>query len=100
MKRRHNVVFPIPSVKLDSDYPNSIKTLQADSLFYVLLNKQIWKPCDMKLHHYDVITKNNRKIRASEKPVKLFIIRKFLTKAIQKCSADQIRATLSNVVGI
>ena len=45
---------------------------------------QIWKPCDKKRCHNDVITKNNKKMRPSNKPVKLYISRKVLTRAIQK----------------
>ena len=51
---------------------------------------KIWKPCDKKWRHNDVITKNNGKMRTSEKPVKLYTIRKVFTKAIQKCKFYQI----------
>ena len=43
----------------------------------------------------DVITKNNEKMRTSEKPVKLYSIRKVLTRAIQKC---KFLSNLSNFV--
>ena len=35
----------------------SIETLQFDSLWKVPQNMQIWKPCDKKWHHNDVIIK-------------------------------------------
>ena len=38
----------------------------------------------------DVITKNNGKVRRSEKSVKLYIIRKVLTRVIQKYKFYQI----------
>ena len=44
---------------------------------------QIWKPCDKKWRQNDVITKNNGKMWTSEKSVKLYSIRKVLTRAIQ-----------------
>ena len=61
---------------------------------------QIWKPCDKKLCHNDVISKNNRKVRTSEKPVKLYIIRKVLMIAIKKCKFDQIWVIESKVMDI
>ena len=39
-------------------------------------------------------------MRTSEKPVKLYIIRKVLTRAIQKCKFYQIWAILSKIMGI
>ena len=38
-----------------------METLQADSSSNVLQNMQIWKSCDQKWRHNDVITKNNGK---------------------------------------
>ena len=62
----------------------SIETFQPNSLWYVSQNMQIWKPCDKKLCHNDVISKNNRKVQTSEKPVKLYIIQKVLMIAINQ----------------
>ena len=60
-----------------------IETWQPDSSFKVTQNIQIWKPCDKKWRHNDIITKNNRKMRTSAKPNKLYIIQKVLMRAIQ-----------------
>ena len=48
----------------------------------------------------DVITKNNGKMRMSEEPVKLYIIRKVLRRAIQKFTFYRIGVILSKVIGI
>ena len=48
----------------------------------------------------DVLTKDNGKMRMSEKPVKLYIIRKVLKRAIQKCTFYRIGVILSKVMGI
>ena len=64
----------------------SIKTLEADTLSKALQNNmQIWKPCDKKWRH-NVITKNNGKMRTSAEPSKIYIVRKVLMRAIQKCN--------------
>ena len=42
-------------------------------------NDYLWR-------HNDVITKNNVKIRTTVKPDKLYIIRKIMMKAFQKCN--------------
>ena len=80
-----------------------IETWEADSLFKVPQNRQIWKSCDKKWRHNDVITKkieDNGEMRISTKPNKLFINRKVLMRAIQKCTSYWIWATISKVVGI
>ena len=61
---------------------------------------QIWKKCDKKWRHNDLITENNRKIGTSEKPTKLYIIRKVLTRTIQKCRFCQIWTFSSKGMGI
>ena len=61
---------------------------------------QIWKPCDKKWRHNDIISKNNRKVRTSAKPNKLYIVRKVLMRAIQKSTFYWIWATMSKVMGI
>ena len=61
---------------------------------------QIWKPCDKKWRHNDIITKNNGKMQTSAKPNKLYIIRKALMRAVQKCTFYWIRATMSKVMEI
>ena len=60
---------------------------------------QIWKLCGKKWRQNDVITKNDKKMH-TEKPVKLYIIRNVLMRAIQKCKFNRIRVILSTVVGI
>ena len=77
-----------------------IESCQADSPFNVPQNTQIWKPCDKKWRHNDIITKNNEKMRTSAKPNKLYIIRKVLMRAIQKCIFYWIWVTMSKVIGI
>ena len=54
---------------------------------------QIWRPCDKKWRHNDVITKNNEKMRTSEKPVKLYIIQKSWRKL-----SKNVLSNLSNFV--
>ena len=54
----------------------------------------IWKPCDKKWRHNDVITKNNGK------PIKLYVIRKVFTRAVQNCKLYQIWTILSKVMDI
>ena len=61
---------------------------------------QIWKLCDKKWRHNDIITNNNEKMRTSAKPNKLYIIRKVLMRAIQKCTFYWIWVTMSKVMGI
>ena len=65
---------------------------------------QIWKPCDKKRHHNGVITKSNGKtigeMWTSAKSNKLYINQKVLMRAIQKCTAYWIWATMSKVVDI
>ena len=57
----------------------SIETWQTDGLCYVLQRYRSGNP----MIRNDVIIKTNGKIRTSEKPIKCFIIRNTLTKAIQ-----------------
>ena len=55
----------------------------------------------LRLHgHNDIITRNDGKIRTSEKLAKLYSIRKVFTQAVQKCNFDQILGILSKVKGI
>ena len=61
---------------------------------------QIWKPYDKKWRHNDIITKNNGKMWTSAKPNKLYITRKVLMRAIQKCTFYWIWTTMSKVMGI
>ena len=61
---------------------------------------QVWKPCDTKWHHDDIISKNNRKMRISAKPNKLYIVRKVLMRGTQKCRFYWIWAFMSKVMGI
>ena len=61
---------------------------------------QIWKPCDKKWCHNDIITKNNEKMWTSAKTTKLYIIQKVLMRAIQKSTFYWIWVTISNVMGI
>ena len=56
---------------------------------------QIWKPCDKKWRHNDVITKNNGKMRTSEKSINLYKIRNGLDESYSKM---QILSNLSNFV--
>ena len=91
-----SLCFMIPPQNL-SQKTYRTETLQADSL---LQNMQIWMPCDKKWRHNDVITKNNEKMWTSEKQVKLYIIRKVLTRSIDKCKFDKIWIILSKVMGI
>ena len=77
-----------------------IETWKADSSFKVPPNMKIWKPCDKKWRHNDIITKNNGKMRTSTKPNKLYIIRKVLMRAIQKFTFYWIWITMSKVMGI
>ena len=60
----------------------------------------IWKVNNNKKRYNDVITKNKPKIWTSAKPIKLYIIRKVLTRGVQKCSFSWMRATMSKVMGI
>ena len=99
---RHYCVFWICPWNLPkTTYRN--ETWQRGSPFKVPQNMQIWKPCDKKLLHNDVIINNNGKqweMRTSVKPNKFYINRKVLMRAIQKCTSYWIWATISKVVGI
>ena len=96
---RHHCVFLNLSIKLPKT-TYRIETWQADSSFKVPQNMQIWKPCDKKWRHNDIITKNNGKMRTFAKPNKLYITRKVLMRAIQKRTFHWIWATMSKAMGI
>ena len=85
------------SIKLASD---NLQNWHLASSSKVPQNIQIWKPCDKKWRHNDIITKNNGKMRTSSKPNKLYIIRKVLMRAIQKCTFYWIWVTMLKVMSI
>ena len=60
----------------------------------------IWKYNNKKCRPLDVISKNNGKCRTSAKQSKLYIIRKILIRAIQRCTFYWIWATVSKVMSI
>ena len=60
---------------------------------------QIWKSRDYKWRHYKKM-KDNSKMRTLSEPNKIYIVRKVLKRAIQKCNFYWIWATVSKVMGI
>ena len=68
----------------------------------LIVYSKFHKICKFENHvtRNDVITKNNGKMQTSAEPNKIYINRKDLMRAIQKCNFYWIWATVSKVMGI